>query len=144
MAVRAISIDAGVRLTLIYILADVRLWIKDVSFGTLTGETAWCVSAQTVVTQLPVYQTFINIDAVFARQVYFKAFIACAFVCPQHVLTHPILADVRVEGTLIDISPIAGYANTIGAQSQELSRALWWAGLAGLSIGVLCAGAAAL
>lgn len=49
------------RMTESLTLADVRLWIEDVSFGTLTGETAWCVSAQTVVTQLPVYQTFINI-----------------------------------------------------------------------------------
>lgn len=100
-------------------------------------------------------------NTVFARQVDLKAFIAGAFVCPQHVLTHSVLADVRVEGTLVNIckgeehavvrvgknylspfglhgvclnsrethagmlvgitSSIAGYANTIGAQGQELS-----------------------
>lgn len=42
-------------------------------------------------------------NAAFARQVHLKAFIAGAFVCPQHVLTHTILTDVRVKGALVDI-----------------------------------------
>lgn len=110
----------------------------------MAGETARCVPALTVITQQTVHQTLINIDTVFARQVYFKAFIAGAFVCPQHILTHSILADIRVEGTLVNISSIAADARATGAQSQEISRALWWAGLAGLSVGVLDADTAAL
>lgn len=42
-------------------LADIGLRIEDVSFGTLTGEAAWCVPAQTVITQQPVHQTLIDI-----------------------------------------------------------------------------------
>lgn len=42
-------------------------------------------------------------DAAFAREVYLKAFVAGAFECPQHILTHSILADVGVQGTLINI-----------------------------------------
>lgn len=42
-------------------------------------------------------------NAVFPRQVHLIAFVARAFVGPQHVLTHAILADVGVEGTLVNI-----------------------------------------
>lgn len=42
-------------------------------------------------------------NTVFACQVYLKAFIAGAFVCPQHILAYSILADVRIKGTLVDI-----------------------------------------
>lgn len=42
-------------------------------------------------------------DAVLPRQVHLEAFVACAFVGPEHVLTHAILADVGVEGTLVNI-----------------------------------------
>lgn len=41
--------------------------------------------------------------AVFARQVHLEAFVARAFVRPQHVLTHAILADVGVKGALVNI-----------------------------------------
>lgn len=111
---------------------------------TLTGETAWCVPAQAVVTQMPVHQTLIDVDAVFSCQVYLEAFVAGALVCPQHVFTHTILANVRVEGTFIDISAITSYARATGAQSQKLSRALRWTWLAGFSVGVFSAGTTAL
>lgn len=42
-------------------------------------------------------------DTIFARQVDLKTLVAGAFVCPQHVLTHAVLADFRVEGTLVNI-----------------------------------------
>lgn len=42
-------------------------------------------------------------NTVFPCQVYFKTFIAGAFIRPHHVLTHSILADLRVKGTLVNI-----------------------------------------
>lgn len=42
-------------------------------------------------------------DAAFARRVHLVAFVAGAFVRPQHVLTHAVLADVGVESALVDI-----------------------------------------
>ena len=42
-------------------------------------------------------------DTVFACEVDFKAVIAGALVRPQHVLTHSILAHLRVEGALVNI-----------------------------------------
>lgn len=42
-------------------------------------------------------------NAAFARQVHLIAFVAGAFVRPQHVLTHAVLADFGVEGALVDI-----------------------------------------
>lgn len=42
-------------------------------------------------------------DAAFARQVHLVAFVAGAFVRPQHVLTHAVLADVGVESALVDV-----------------------------------------
>lgn len=42
-------------------------------------------------------------NTVFACQVDLKAFVAGAFVCSPHVLTDAILAQVRIEGTLINI-----------------------------------------
>lgn len=42
-------------------------------------------------------------DAALARQVHLIAFVAGAFVRPQHVLTHAVLADVGVQSALVDI-----------------------------------------
>lgn len=144
MAVHTIPIYTRARLTLIDILADVCLGIKAKSRRTLAGETPRRVPALTIFAEQPVHQTLIDINAAFPCQVYFKTFIAGAFVRPQHVLTYSVLTDVRVEGTLINISSITGRSDASGAQSQELGRALWWARLAGLSVGVFCAGTAAL
>lgn len=120
-------------------VADVFLGVEEESLGALTGEAAWCVPAQTVLTQQPVHHALINIcrwrpgrqkhvqtvrltsssrsrspsngvapssrptDAVLPRQVHLKAFVARALVRPQHVLAHAILADVGVEGALVNI-----------------------------------------
>lgn len=143
-AVHTVSIDTRAGLTLIHIFTHVRPRVKMISFRALTGEAARSVSAQAVLTKAPIHEALVDIDAVFASQINLKAFIACAFVCPQHVLTHSILADVRVQCTFVNISPISGNTATTGTQSQELRRALWRTGLAGLPVGILRVGTAAL
>ena len=35
--------------------------------------------------------------------VHLKACVAVTLVSPQHVLTHPVMTDVRVQGTLVNI-----------------------------------------
>lgn len=142
-AVHTVSIYTRTGLTLIHIFAYVGLGVKAISFGALTGEAARGVPAQAVLTEAPVHEALVNVNAVFACQVDLEAFIASAFVRPQHVLTHSILADVRVQGTFIYISPISSDATTVWTQSQELRGALWRTGLAGLPVGILRVGTAA-
>lgn len=67
--VSANSIDAWAGLTLIDILAGLRVGFEDKAFGTGAGVGAWSISAQAIVTQQSVYQTFININTVFATTV---------------------------------------------------------------------------
>lgn len=64
-------------------------------------------------------------DAAFARQVHLIAFVAGAFVRPQHVLTHAVLADVGVESALVDIcevqeEPAKHHARREGSQIETL------------------------
>lgn len=64
-------------------------------------------------------------DAAFARQVHLVAFVAGAFVRPQHVLTHAILADVGVQSALVDIcegqeEPAKRHARGAGSQTETL------------------------
>lgn len=67
--VTANSIDAWAGFTLIDILAGLRVRFEDKTFGAGAGVGAWSISAQAIVTQQSVHQTFININTVFATSV---------------------------------------------------------------------------
>lgn len=59
-------------------------------------------------------------DAAFPRQVHLVAFVAGAFVRPQHVLTHAVLAEVGVESALVDICE--GQEEPVEQQRQKRRR----------------------
>lgn len=115
------SIDARTGITLVDILAGLRVRFEDKAFGTRAGVGAGSVSAQAIVTQQPVHQTLIDINTVFATGVGFITNVTDAAITSSQILTDAILTNIWIQGALIDISAISCNTNTTATNSLEFS-----------------------